>query len=74
MDKAKLKEFIDRILPLEEEKKGLSDDIRDIKAEAKAAGFDPKVITAVVRLLKIEKEERKEQLGEIEQYLEAYEG
>jgi len=74
MDASALKAFIDRILPLEEEKKTLSDDVKDILNEAKAQGFDPKIIRSVVRLLKIEKDERKEQLAEIEQYLEAYEG
>jgi uncharacterized protein (UPF0335 family) len=56
-----LKQFIERIEKLEEEKKSLSDDIRDVYAESKAHGYDPKIIRQVVRIRKMDKNERDEQ-------------
>lgn len=56
-----LKSFIERIERLEEEKAELAADIREIYAEAKSVGFDTKVMRALIRLRKMEKEERKEQ-------------
>ena len=56
-----LKAFVERVERLEEEKKALSDDIRDVYAEAKANGFDVKALRQVVRLRKQDVEERKEQ-------------
>ena len=46
----RLRLLIERIERLEEEKKGLGDDIRDVYAEAKAVGYDPKIMRQVVRL------------------------
>lgn len=57
----RLKSIIDRIERLEEEKKALSEDIKDIYAEAKAAGFDKKVIRMIVRQRKQEPAEVEEQ-------------
>jgi uncharacterized protein (UPF0335 family) len=74
MDRDLLKSFIERVQALEEEKASLSQDVRDILTEAKAKGLDPKTITAVVRLLKQEKDERESRLAKIEEYLTAYEG
>ena len=45
-----LRLFIERVERLEEEKKGIADDIRDVYAEAKATGYDPKIMRMVVRL------------------------
>ena len=45
-----LRLFIERIERLEEEKKGISDDVRDVYAEAKANGYDTKTMRAIVRL------------------------
>ena len=53
--------FVERVERLEEEKKALSDDIRDVYAEAKANGFDVKALRQVVRLRKQDKDERAEQ-------------
>ena len=53
---------------LEEEKKGMADDIRDVYAEAKSQGFDSKAMRAVVRLRKMEKDAR----DEMEALVEAY--
>ena len=69
--KDQLKAIIERIERLEEEKKTISDDIRDVYAEAKANGFDTKALRQVVRLRKIDVEERKEQEAILETYLQA---
>jgi uncharacterized protein (UPF0335 family) len=66
-----LKAFIERIERLEEEKKALSDDIRDVYAEAKGNGFDVKALRTVVRLRKQDLNERKEQEALVETYLHA---
>lgn len=58
--KTRLKSIVERIEKLEEEKKALSDDIREVYAEAKAEGFDVKAMRVVVRLRKQDLEERKE--------------
>lgn len=57
----RLKSFIERIERLEEEKTGLSTDIKDIYGEAKSTGFDPKIIRKVVRLRKMEEAARNEE-------------
>ena len=66
-----LKAFVERIERLEEEKKAITDDIRDVYAEAKANGFDVKVLRTVVRLRKQDINERKEQEVILETYLHA---
>ena len=55
-----LRLFIERIERLEEEKKGMADDIRDVYAEAKSNGYDNKTMRAVVKLRKMEKHHRDE--------------
>lgn len=55
-----LRQFIERVERLEEEKKGISDDIKDVYAEAKATGFDTKVMKQIVKLRKMEKHARDE--------------
>ena len=59
--KDQLKAFVERIERLEEEKKTIADDIRDVYAESKANGFDVKALRAVVRLRKQDANERQEQ-------------
>ncbi|MBX6425438.1 MAG: DUF2312 domain-containing protein [Variibacter sp.] len=66
-----LKAFVERIERLEEEKKAIADDIRDVYAEAKANGFDVKALRTVVRLRKQDAAERKEQEAILETYLAA---
>lgn len=66
-----LKAFVERVERLEEEKKSLSDDIRDVYSEAKANGFDVTALRAVVRLRKQDVDERKEQEAILETYLQA---
>ena len=63
-----LKSFIERIERLEEEKKTISDDIRDVYAEAKGNGFDVKALRTIVRLRKQDANER----AEAETILETY--
>ena len=55
-----LRLLIERIERLEEEKKGIADDIRDVYGEAKAVGYDPKIMRQVIRLRKMEKDARDE--------------
>jgi uncharacterized protein (UPF0335 family) len=59
--KDQLKAFVERIERLEEEKKATSDDIRDVYAEAKGTGFDTKALRSIVRLRKMDTDERREQ-------------
>jgi uncharacterized protein (UPF0335 family) len=66
-----LKAFVERIERLEEEKKALSDDIRDVYAEAKGNGYDVKALRTVVRLRKQDAEERREHEAILEVYLQA---
>lgn len=68
---AQLKSIVERIERLEEEKKALADDIRDVYAEAKANGFDTKVLRSVVRLRKQDRAEREEQEALLDVYLHA---
>ena len=55
-----LRLFIERIERLEEEKKGIADDIKDVYAEAKANGYDTKTMRAIVRLRRMESHARQE--------------
>tara|TARA_Y100001938_G_scaffold124540_1_gene174664 strand:+ start:140 stop:439 length:300 start_codon:yes stop_codon:yes gene_type:complete len=57
----RLRLLIERIERLEEEKKGVSDDIKDVYAEAKAVGYDPKIMRQIVRLRKMDANARSEQ-------------
>ena len=63
-----LRLLIERIERLEEEKKGIADDIKDVYAEAKANGYDTKTIRTIVRLRKMEKHQLDEQDALIETY------
>jgi uncharacterized protein (UPF0335 family) len=69
--KDQLKAFVERVERLEEEKKTIADDIRDVYAEAKGNGFDVKSLRIVVRLRKQDINERKEQEAILETYLHA---
>ncbi len=55
-----LRLFIERIERLEEDKKGIADDIKDVYAEAKGTGFDTKTMRAIIRLRKMEAAARQE--------------
>ena len=66
-----LRLFIERIERLEEEKKAMADDIKDVYAEAKANGYDVKKMRTIVRLRKMEKHTRDEAEMLIDTYLAA---
>ena len=66
-----LRQFIEQIERLEEEKKALSADIRDKFLEAKSQGFDPKIMKKVISLRKRSKSERQEEDAVLETYLHA---
>ena len=66
-----LRLFIERVERLEEEKKGIGDDIRDVYAEAKAMGYDPKIMREIVRLRKMEPYDRQEMQAILETYMSA---
>jgi len=66
-----LRAFIERIERLDEEKKALADDIKDVYGEAKANGFDNKILRKIVALRKKDHAERKEEEAIMELYLEA---
>lgn len=57
----RLRLLIERIERLEEEKKGISDDIADVYLEAKAVGYDPKIMRQIVKLRKMKPDDRSEQ-------------
>jgi len=66
-----LRSFIERIERLEEEKRALAEDIKQVYAEAKANGFAPKIMRQVVRLRRMDTTERQEQEALLRVYLDA---
>lgn len=66
-----LRLLIERIERLEEEKKGINDDIKDVYGESKATGFDTKSMRAIIRLRKMEKHHREEAQMMLETYMVA---
>ncbi len=71
MSNGQLKAIVERIERLEEEKKTISDDIRDVYAEAKGNGYDVKALRTIVRLRKQDANERAEQEALVETYMVA---
>ncbi len=67
--KDRLKSFVERIERLEEEKLALVADIREVYSEAKGAGFDVKVMRQLIRLRKMDREDR----SQMEAILDVYE-
>ncbi len=66
-----LKSIIGRVEKLEEEKSGISADIRDVFAEAKGNGFDVKAIRTIIKMRKMDSSEREEQETILDTYLHA---
>lgn len=66
-----LRAFIERIERMEEEKKAISDDIKEIYAEAKGNGFDTKVLRQIISIRKQDSNERMEQEALLELYMAA---
>ena len=64
----RLRLLVERIERLEEEKKGIADDIRDVYSEAKAVGYDAKIMRQIVRLRKMRPDDR----AEMEAVLDTY--
>ena len=69
--KDQLKAIIERIERLEEEKKAISDDIRDVYAESKGNGYDVKALRTIVRMRKEDPNERAEAETILETYMQA---
>jgi uncharacterized protein (UPF0335 family) len=69
--KEQLKAIIERVERLEEEKKATADDIKDVYAEAKSNGFDAKALRTIVRLRKMDPNERREQEEILDIYMHA---
>lgn len=67
----RLRLLIERIERLEEEKKGISDDIKDVYMEAKGVGYDPKIMRKVVQLRKMKPDDRTEQESLLATYCNA---
>ena len=67
----RLRSFIERVERLEEEKTALTADIREVYAEAKGVGFDPKIMRQIVRLRKMDSQDRQEQEAILELYRRA---
>lgn len=63
-----LRLFIERVERLEEEKKGIADDIRDVYAEAKGNGYDAKIMRQIVRLRKMQPHDRQEMEALLDTY------
>jgi uncharacterized protein (UPF0335 family) len=66
-----LRLLIERIERLEEEKKGISDDIRDVYSEAKARGYDAKIMRQIIKLRSMETHERQEWEAVLDTYISA---
>ncbi len=66
-----LQQIVMRIERLEEEKKGIADDIKEVYAEAKSNGFDVKILRQVIRLRKMDKAALQEQDALLELYRDA---
>jgi uncharacterized protein (UPF0335 family) len=63
-----LRLFIERVERLEEEKKGIADDIKDVYSEMKSQGFDAKIVRQIIKLRKMDRNDRQE----FEAILETY--
>lgn len=66
-----LRQFIERIERLTEEKEGIASDIRDVYAELKGRGFDAKTVRQIIRIRKMDAAERAEQEAILELYMQA---
>ena len=66
-----LKAFIERIERLEEEKRGLSGDIKEVYAEAKGSGFEPRIMRQIIKLRRMDKEEVDEEESLLDLYKRA---
>jgi uncharacterized protein (UPF0335 family) len=65
---AELRQYIERIERLEEEKKGTADDIKDVYSEAKGQGYETKIVKQIIRLRRMEKDARDEEEALLDTY------
>lgn len=65
---ARLRSFIERVERLEDEKAELAEDIKEIYGEAKANGYDPKIMRKIVRMRKMDVDKRREEEALVEVY------
>lgn len=68
VDKSELEQFIQRIERLDEERKNISEDIKDIKAEAKSRGFDIKALNQVLKLRAMDQDDRTDLENAVDTY------
>ena len=68
---AQLKSFVERIERLEDEKRALGEDIKEVYAEAKGSGFEPKIMRQIIKIRKMDKEEHDEQETLLDLYKQA---
>lgn len=68
---ARIKAFVERVERLEEEKKAISEDVRDVYSEAKAQGFDAKILRKLVSIRKVNLEKRREEQELLQLYASA---
>jgi uncharacterized protein (UPF0335 family) len=66
-----LRSFIERIEKLEEEKRAIADDIKDVYAEAKGTGFDAKILRKIVSMRRMDRDKRREEEEILDLYLTA---
>jgi uncharacterized protein (UPF0335 family) len=71
VDGGHLKAFIERIEKLEEEKRALADDVKDVYGEAKSMGFDPKIMRKIISLRRQDRAKREEEAEILDLYLSA---
>lgn len=73
VDANHLKAFIERIERLEEEKKAIADDIKEVYAEAKGTGYDVKIMRKIISIRKMDRDKRREEEEILDLYLAALE-
>ena len=71
IDASHLKAFLERIEKLEEEKRAIADDIKDVYAEAKGTGYDVKIIRKIVSIRRQDHQKRREEEEILDLYLSA---
>ncbi len=69
-----LRKFIERVERLDEDKKAVAEDIKQVFAEAKSVGFDPKIMRKVIAIRKLDMDVRQEQEALLDVYMHAIEG
>lgn len=67
----RLRLLIERIERLEEEKRGIAEDVKDVYSEAKATGYDAKILRAVIRLRRMKPDDRAEYQAVLDTYMAA---